>query len=166
MTRALLLNATYEPLTAVPLKRAISLVLAGRAEIIEADDDRLIRSVTIEVRAPIVVRLLRMVKVPYRATMPVSRRAIFARDQGRCGYCGRAGDTLDHIVPRSRGGEHTWTNLVLACKTCNQRKADRTPDEAGMALLVTPHAPKGHHALVIKLGDVNSAWLPYLGVAG
>ncbi|PCC45845.1 hypothetical protein CIK64_14060 [Brevibacterium aurantiacum] len=73
--------------------------------------------------------------------VPYSRRALAIRDRGRCGYCGGLGDTMDHIMPKSRGGPASWTNAVLACRACNGRKADRTPEEAGMPLLVAPYAP-------------------------
>lgn len=165
MTRALVLNASFEPLNAVSSKRAVQLVLAGRAEIVAASDF-VWRSSRVEVRVPLVIRLLRYVRVPYRTAMALSRRAIFDRDGHRCGYCGHefpsALLTLDHVIPRSRGGRNAFENVVTACGPCNSRKADRTPREAKMALRFEPYAPRGSEVLALALGRHDPSWLPYL----
>lgn len=169
MSRALVLNASFEPLGVVPLRRAVVLVLKGRADIVEEEAERLVRSAARSMAAPLVVRLRTMVKVPYRATLPLTRRAVLARDQSTCAYCGKHGTSqslsIDHVIPRSRGGAHAWTNVVTACKACNHRKDDRTPAEAGLVLRFKPYAPSGHMAIVVLVGTVEEAWAPYLGVA-
>ncbi len=163
MNRALVLNATFEPLHAVPLRRAVSLVLADRAEVVEAGEGW-IRSVSVQLRAPLVIRLLRYVKVPRRIEATLTRKAVLARDGHRCAYCGDPADTIDHVLPRSRGGGHAWENCVACCRPCNGRKADRTPAEAGMELRVAPRQPKGASAVVLALGRVERGWGRYLGL--
>ena len=146
----LVLNATYQPMRPIGTKRAIRLVLQGKADIVESEEGKTFRSATTEVPTPLVIRLRKTVKVPTRFRQGVTNTFLFARDNYTCQYCGRhdralgerEGLTRDHIHPVSRGGENTWTNVVTACSTCNMRKADRTPDEAGMALLKAPKEPK------------------------
>ncbi len=137
----LVLNQNYEPLNVCNLPRAFRLLFGEKAEVIEYDH-QMIRTPRTEFRAPSVVRLKYHIKRP-RPKVKLSRREIFARDRHTCQYCGRqTGDmTLDHIVPRHRGGGHTWDNLVTACKACNHRKAGRTPVEAKMKLLKEPYQP-------------------------
>src|SRR6266508_763674 len=124
MARALVLNATYEPLAIVSARRATVLVLAAKAELVQASD-LTFHSQRLTVAVPSVVRLRRFVRVPYHRRLAVSRRAVMARDNGSCQYCGRFADSIDHIVPRSRGGTHIWENVVAACRSCNLRKRDR-----------------------------------------
>ena len=141
MTQVLVLNASLEKLHHVPLCRAIALLLAKKAELVQATGRRL-RGATIELEEPAVIRLCRYVFVPFRAER-VTRRAILARD-GCCQYCGSTAGpmTVDHIVPRCRGGATTWENCVTACLRCNQRKDNRTPAEARMKLLFgSPRMP-------------------------
>lgn len=167
ITRALVLNATYEPIAVVPLRRAVVLVLAGKADVVE-ESEREIRSMATAIAAPIVVRLRRFVKVPYKTSVPLTRRAVFSRDGHRCAYCGKSssrGLTLDHVIPRAQGGRHRWENVVASCEPCNARKADRTPAQAGMTLRVKPYAPTGTGALIVLIGTIEEAWEPYLGVA-
>ena len=142
MRRALVLNATYEPLSVVSARRAVCLVLAEKAEVLH-DDEAPMRSAHLELRTPLVIRLRYMVKVPYHRRTTLSRRAVFARDAHRCQYCGGHADSIDHVVPRSRGGEHVWENVAAACRPCNLRKRDRTPEEAGMRLMRSPRPPAG-----------------------
>ena len=111
MEHTLVLNATYEPLGVVPDRRALLLVLASKAVTIEAYA-RLVHSASEAVEVPAVIRLNRFVRVPHRAGVPLTRRAVFARDGGRCAYCGAAAASIDHVVPKSRGGRHTWDNVV------------------------------------------------------
>jgi 5-methylcytosine-specific restriction endonuclease McrA len=148
----LALNASYEPLTVTPLHRAINLVLAGKAEIVEHDNKE-IRSGRLCVPYPVVIRLNRFVHVPRRFRRHVTNTFLFSRDRRNCSYCGRNVTefrhreflTRDHVVPLSRGGENSWENSVTACSTCNNRKADRTPTEAGMVLRITPTEPHMVH---------------------
>lgn len=163
--RALVLNASYEPLSVVSSRRAVCLLLAEKAEIVESDEG-VIRSENLAIPAPAVVRLRYMVRVPRRAVAAVSRRAVFVRDEYRCQYCGARADSIDHVVPRSRGGTHVWENLAAACRPCNMAKRDRTPDEAGMRLLRPCRAPRGTAWMAIGLVGVPEAWRPYLALAG
>lgn len=143
-----LLNATYEPLQTVSLTRAIRLLAREKAEILEYEDNVYIRSATGEEIWPMpkVLRLIRRVKVnldKIYGPPQVSKKGILTRDNHICAYCGAHGaNTVDHIHPRSKGGKSTWMNLVAACRDCNNRKRDRSPEEAGMKLRVTPYAPK------------------------
>lgn len=145
----LTLNASFEPLTIVPAKRAIRLVLDGKAEVVEADSQRVIRSESAEMPCPVVIRLVSYVHVPKKFRRQVTNTFLFARDRYTCAYCGRGQRELrarefltrDHVLPRSRGGEDAWNNVVTACSTCNGWKGDRTPDEAGMTLRVVPSEP-------------------------
>ena len=141
MSRALVLNASYEPLSVVPSRRAAVLVLDHKADVLHGTGEAL-RSEHLEVPVPSVIRLRQFVKVPFRRRAPLNRRGIFARDAHRCQYCGLAAESIDHVVPRSKGGEHTWENLVAACRACNHRKAGRTPQEARMRLRSMPARPR------------------------
>ncbi|MGH9118262.1 MAG: HNH endonuclease [Acidimicrobiales bacterium] len=162
MGRALVLNATYEPLAIVPARRATVLVLAEKAEMVRATD-RHYHSQRLTVAVPSVVRLRRFVRVPYHRRLAVSRRAVMARDDGACQYCGRFADSIDHVVPRSRGGTHVWENVVAACRACNLRKRDRLVHEAGMRLHQPPRAPLGAAWRFLAAGAVPGDWLPFLG---
>jgi 5-methylcytosine-specific restriction endonuclease McrA len=164
MRRALVLNATYEPLSVVPTRRAVCLVLAEKAEVLH-DDDGVMRSAHLELRTPVVIRLRYMVKVPYHRRTTMSRRAVFARDAHQCQYCGGHADSIDHVLPRSRGGQHVWENVAAACRPCNLRKRDRTPDEAGMHLMRSPRPPRELAWVVIAVGGVPEVWKPYLAKA-
>ncbi len=161
MSVTLVLNATYEPLCVVPLRRAVVLVLAEKATVIETGDE-VLHSADLEVPAPSVVRLSRYVRVPYRHQVPVSRRAIFQRDGSRCAYCEGKAETVDHVVPKSRGGLHEWTNVVAACARCNHRKADRLLSELGWTLPFVPRAPASTVALIVGYARRDPAWTPYL----
>ncbi len=130
MAHALVLNATYEPLCVVSSRRAIVLVLGGKAVAVEATEEQ-VHSARLTLHVPVVVRLTRFVRVPYRPHVPLTRRAVFARDGGRCVYCSGPATSIDHVVPRSRGGEHVWENVVSCCRRCNHAKADRGLVELG-----------------------------------
>lgn len=133
MPHVLVLNASYEPLGVVPLRRALVLVLENKAVSLE-ESGAYLHSATRVVPAPSVVRLKRFVRVPYRGPVPLTRRALFARDGGRCMYCGAVATSVDHVIPRSRGGQHAWDNVVAACRRCNHVKADRHLLELGWRL--------------------------------
>jgi len=165
MARALLLNASYEPLCVVPSRRAVVLVLTSKAVVLEASD-RSLHSERLTLSEPVVIRLTRYVRVPYRSRAPLSRQGVLARDGHRCQYCGHAAETLDHVIPRSRGGRHVWENLVAACRRCNHTKADRTLDELGWTLRSgQPDAPRGAARLLLGHGRYEPAWAPFLGLA-
>jgi len=162
MPSALVLNATYEPLSIVSRKRAVLLLLREKADVVEASEV-VWRSERLELAVPSVIRLRTFVRVPYARRVPLSRKAVFARDEGSCQYCAGPAENLDHIVPRSRGGSHTWENVVAACRRCNSRKGDRTPDEAGLSLVRAPTAPRRPGWVLITLGALpDPSWRPYL----
>ncbi|MGB8650552.1 MAG: HNH endonuclease [Mycobacteriales bacterium] len=161
---ALVLNASYEPLCIVPGRRAVVLVLTQKAVSV-ADGDGVLHSERAVVVVPAVVRLTRFVKVPYLATVPLTRKAVFARDGGRCVYCSAPATSLDHVVPRSRGGEHCWENVVSACARCNHLKADRAVAELGWRLHRAPVAPSGAAWRIVGAKRVDPRWRPFLGVA-
>ena len=145
----LALNASYEPLMIVPARRAIRLVLDEKAEVIEHDEQREFRSVSAQYPFPLVIRLVRYVHVPRRFRRQVTNTFLFARDAYTCQYCGRHKKNLrnrefltrDHVLPISRGGGNSWANVVTACSTCNHRKGDRLPAEAGLGLRAKPREP-------------------------
>lgn len=146
----LALNSSFEPLTMVPLRRALRLVIDGKAEVVEADLDALVRSERLAYPRPLVIRLTKFIHVPRRFRRQVTNTFLFARDDYACQYCGRTNSALrqresltrDHVVPLSRGGLNVWTNVVTACSSCNTRKADRLPEEIGMH---PKHAPVEPH---------------------
>ena len=137
----LLLNQNYEPLNVCPVRRAIVLLGKGKAELLE-NGMGYIRTATVTFDLPSVIRLFYQVRRPLPAPR-LTRREAFQRDRFECQYCGKSGQTLtlDHVVPRVRGGKHEWDNVVTACTRCNHRKAGRTPKEAGMRLLSIPKEP-------------------------
>jgi 5-methylcytosine-specific restriction endonuclease McrA len=161
---ALVLNAGYEPLGVVSVRRAAILVLAAKAVCV-ADGDGLLHSERTVLPVPLVVRLTRHVRVPYRPHVGLSRRAIFARDGGRCAYCHGPAETIDHVVPRSRGGRHCWDNVVAACARCNHSKGDRTPAELGWRLQVAPCTPKGVAWRVLGHRTPDPRWADWLDLA-
>jgi 5-methylcytosine-specific restriction endonuclease McrA len=161
MASALVLNATYEPLGVVSARRAVILVLADKAEVVHGSDHAM-HSEHLTVTIPSVVRLTTYVRVPVRRRAPLNRRAIFARDDARCQYCGGTAESIDHVVPRSRGGGHEWENVVAACRPCNARKRDRLLSETSMALRRWPRAPRELTWVTVAVGSVPTAWEPYL----
>ena len=160
---SLLLNATYEPLCVVSSRRAIVLVLAAKAEAVDVTDDE-VHAERITVAVPIVVRLTRYVRVPYPVQVPLSRRAVFTRDGSTCVYCGGSATSIDHVVPRSRGGTHTWDNVVAACRRCNHTKADRSLAEMGWSLPHPPGAPSGAAWRLLGHRTVDPRWREWLGM--
>ena len=164
MARVLLLNVTYEPLTTVGLRRAVCLVLGDKADIVHHDTrGTLLRSASLVLTTPSVIRLRRYVRVPHRSRIPLTRGALMRRDNYRCAYCGRRAETLDHVVPRSRGGAHAWENCVASCMRCNHSKGDRLVDELGWTLRCAPVAPRGPHwRLIGAMHDGDPQWALYL----
>jgi 5-methylcytosine-specific restriction endonuclease McrA len=162
--RALVLNATFEPLCVVPARRAVVLVLKSKAEPLE-HNGAVFRSEKLTITVPSVVRLNYFVKVPYRARATLSRKAVLARDELTCQYCGGKAENIDHVMPRSKGGTHTWENVVACCKRCNSRKENRLPAEAGLVLRTTPKAPAGRLLLMVSAGSLDPTWERYLAAA-
>src|SRR3954451_7788953 len=160
---ALVLNATYEPLCVVSVRRAAILVLAAKA-ITVSDGEGFLHSARRVLPVPSVVRLTRYVRVPYRPHIGMTRRAVFARDGWHCVYCRGPAETIDHVLPRSRGGPHTWENVVAACARCNHRKGDRTLHEIGWRLRVTPAAPQGAAWRVLGHRTPDPRWASFLGL--
>lgn len=161
----LLLNADYSALSVCSVERAIILVLLQKADLVEAHNDRFVRSTSLRLPWPSIVRLKFYVRVPYKRIM-ISRKNVLRRDRFRCQYCkSRDRLTIDHVLPKSRGGRDTWENLVTACTRCNTRKGNRTPEEADMPLLRKPFRPS--HVMFIRdyIGSVDETWKPYLFLA-
>lgn len=164
-TSVVVLNASFEPLGLVPLPRAVAFLARERATIVDAIPGRVIRSATAEFPFPRVVQLREMVRVPYRwGTVAWSRRGVLVRDDHECAFCGKRALTVDHILPRSRGGRDEWLNTVAACARCNGQKADRTPEEAGMPLRFRPRLVTSRDTLVLAIASTG-ADLVALGLA-
>ena len=162
MSRALVLNASFEPLCVVATRRALILVLDDKAELV-SDTGRSFHSARAAFPEPSVVRLVSYVRVPYRTRVALNRRAIFLRDNHRCQYCGAAAENIDHVVPRSRGGLHAWDNVVAACRPCNARKEDRLLSEVtSMRLRRPPSAPTGRVWMLLAMGGMRPEWREYL----
>ncbi|WP_131746083.1 HNH endonuclease [Frankia sp. Cppng1_Ct_nod] len=161
MTEALVLNATYEPLCVVSQRRALVLVLTEKAVMVEAGG-RVLHSATYAVEVPVVVRLARFVRVPYRSQVPLTRKGVLARDHHRCVYCGAPATSLDHVIPRSRGGAHVWENVVAACGRCNHLKADRAVADLGWRLRTAPRAPSGAAWRILGSRRMDPRWSRYL----
>lgn len=165
-TRVLLLNATFEPLAVVTAKRAVVLMLTGKAECVQAALEGVFHSESLTIPAPSVMRLSRYVRVPYRRSVPMTRAGVLRRDGRRCAYCGKRADTIDHVIPRSRGGTHTWDNCVAACRLCNSRKADRLLSEIGWTLENPPQAPnRSAGGIMVLAVEPLPAWEPWLSAA-
>ena len=165
----LALNASFEPLTIVPPRRAVRLVLDGKAEILEEDGERCFRSEHRVVPCPAVIRLVRYVHVPKRFRRQVTNTFLFARDDYTCQYCGRHKSELkgrqfltrDHVLPVSRGGGNTWENVVTSCSPCNNRKGGRLPEEAGLSLSTRPREPNYVHLVwvVRRVTDTQAKYI-------
>ena len=160
--RILVLNAGYEPLGLASVKRAVILVMNGTAEVVEESGEYL-RTPSTPYPIPSIIRLKRLIRRP-PGRLALNRRNILRRDAYTCQYCGkRGGDlTVDHVLPKSRGGRSVWENLVAACRSCNLKKKNRTPEEAGMRLARRPMAPRHCLLLVADLPHLPEAWRTYL----
>ena len=161
------LNASYEAINVCTVRRAAVLVLKERAEILERADWAL-HAEFFEMPRPTVIRLNTYVRVPRDAhSRKITRRAIFARDQWTCQYCGsaRTSLTVDHVIPRSKGGSSGWDNIVTCCAPCNRRKGDRLPKHAGMRLRHAPRPPKPTIFVHVAVPRVPDVWQPYLVAA-
>ncbi|UVE94740.1 HNH endonuclease [Dietzia sp. B32] len=162
--RVLLLNASYEALTALPARRAVVMLIGGKADVVHDHPvEVLVRSVDTAIRVPSVIRLREYVRIPYRSQVPMTRAALMHRDGHRCGYCSARATTVDHVIPRSRGGAHGWENCVASCAPCNHRKADKLLSELGWELRVPLAAPRGRTwRLVSQLREIGPHWEDYL----
>jgi 5-methylcytosine-specific restriction endonuclease McrA len=164
MQRVLVLNASYEPLHVVSVKRALILLLKEKAELLEAAETSW-RAETRFFPVPLVIRLVTYVRIPQRLHLPLNRRNVILRDNYACQYCGASASqvtlTLDHVLPRSRGGPTSWENVVAACTVCNQRKGDRLPDEAGMPLHRPPYRPRYLAIALLGEGTPRDVWGKY-----
>lgn len=168
MEQTLVLNATYEPLGVVSWQRAVTLLYQGKVEVI-ATYERLIHGVRANIALPSILRLLRHVRLKrIFAEVPFSRANVYARDEFRCQYCGVTFDalklTFDHVIPVARGGLKTWENIVTCCVTCNRRKGDLLPEEAGMKLVRKPKRPDLPRALALVYSHRRAPdhWRDYL----
>jgi 5-methylcytosine-specific restriction endonuclease McrA len=164
--RVLVLNATYEPINVCTVRRAAVLLLKEKAEILERAEWEL-HSSSITLPRPMVIRLVRYVAVP-RDThrRKITRRAVFARDDWTCQYCGsRSNLTVDHVIPRSRGGESSWENIVASCAPCNRRKGDHLPAHVGMHPRRKPRTPSPHIFIHVASPSIPAAWRQYLAWA-
>jgi 5-methylcytosine-specific restriction endonuclease McrA len=161
--QVLVLNASYEPLNVCSDRRAHVLVWKGKAEVVEHHAQPL-RSADRSFLRPHVIRLLQYVRVPRAVKRRISRRALFARDGWKCVYCGSAGGrlTLDHVIPRSKGGDSVWENVVTACAPCNLRKGDRLLEEVAMSLPRPPRAPAPVLFIRLATQRVPDSWRQYL----
>jgi 5-methylcytosine-specific restriction endonuclease McrA len=161
--KVLVLNQNYEPMSVCNIKKAIILIFGGKAELIEAYPGQFIHSVRMKLPMPSIVRLVFYVNVPYKKIM-LTRKNILRRDNNRCQYCGKTETalTIDHIIPKSHGGQDTWENLVTACNKCNNKKANRTPEQAAMPLRRKPIRP--NHVMFIQhiVSSIDDKWKPYL----
>ncbi len=165
MARVLVLNASYEPLSVVTTRRAVVLILSQKATVVVPKDETW-NSERASMQVPSIVRLTRYVKVPYRRAVPVTRRAVFGRDGYRCQYCGATAESIDHVVPRSKGGDHSWENVVACCRSCNIRKGDRMLRETGLRLSTQPAPPRRYAWIYASAGfHMDPDWRPYLEVA-
>ena len=163
MQQVLVLNASYEPLNVCSVRRAHVLVWKGKAEILESLPKGL-RSATDTYVWPHVIRLVQYVRVPRAIQRKISRRALFARDGWRCAYCGTSSGrlTLDHVVPRSKGGESIWENVVTACAPCNLRKGDRLLEDSGLHLQRPPRPPAPVLFIHLATPMIPQVWQQYL----
>ena len=161
--RVLVLNATYEPINVCTVRRAVVLLLKDKAELLERGRFEL-HSESTTLARPVVIRLIAYVKVPRDAhRRKITRRAVFARDSWTCQYCGsRSNLTVDHVIPRSKGGASSWENIVASCAPCNRRKGDRTPRQAGMQPRRAPRTPRAEIFIHVATPTIPTAWLQYL----
>jgi 5-methylcytosine-specific restriction endonuclease McrA len=165
--RVLVLNASFEPINVCTVRRAAVLILKNRAEILERSDWSL-HAENLTLPRPVVIRLVTYVNIPRDAhRRKITRRAVFARDRWTCQYCGheRGNLTVDHVIPRSRGGSSTWENIVTCCAPCNRRKGDRLPRQVDMTPRRRPKAPSSTIFIHVATPSIPSAWEQYLVAA-
>lgn len=162
MSHVLVLNATYEPINVCTVKRAVVLLLREKAEMIERTA-RVLHAESISVDYPAVIRLVAYVRIPRDTHRRITRRSILARDNWTCQYCGSESSlTIDHVIPRSKGGEHVWENLVASCSPCNHRKGDSLMRDAGMKLRRKPGSPTTGVFVFVATSRPPDSWSAYL----
>ncbi len=162
MSLVLVLNQDYTPITVCTVQRAFTLMFLKKADLISDVNEKRLRSINHSFPFPSIIKIKYYVHIPYKGVV-MSRHNIFKRDGGRCQYCGTGKDlTIDHVVPRSKGGKSTWTNLVTACKKCNSRKSDYTLEKVGMKLNKLPIKPSYLTFLKMHNGAYREDWAPYL----
>ena len=161
----LVLNATYEPINVCTVRRAVVLLLKDKAEIVERGGWAL-HSERTTISRPMVIRLMSYVRIPHDThRRKITRRAVFARDGWACQYCGaRSNLTVDHVIPRSKGGSSDWENIVASCAPCNRRKADRLPHQINMHPRVKPRTPGAHIFIQLASPTIPATWRQYLAL--
>lgn len=161
-SKVLVLNQDYQAISVCSVERAFVLVFLKKAEMVSDAGAYVLRSVAHSFQRPLVIRLMRFVQIPFKK-VSLTRQNIFKRDGFRCAYCGSRDDlTLDHLLPRSKGGGDSWHNLVTACQKCNTMKGNRTPEEAEMPLRVKPYRPSFIMYLRDFSGKIHEEWKPFL----
>ena len=163
--RTLVLNAGYEPLGVVSFKRALMLVLNNKATVLAGAPEVTVHSANDEFELPSVILLARYVRIPGSRNVPLSRRGVLRRDGHICAYCSKPANTIDHVIPRSKGGTNSWENLVACCFGCNNRKGDKTLTEIGWKLNFTPRMPSGTVWSVRGAERLEADWTAYLQAA-
>ena len=166
-SRVLVLNATFEPIHVCTVRRATVLLLKAKAELLE-HGDLAVRSERLQLDRPVVIRLVAYVRIPRDVhRRKITRKAVLARDSWTCQYCGseRTGLTVDHVIPRSRGGESVWENIVASCAPCNRRKGNRLPREIKMHPRTAPRPPGPNVFIRVAAPKVPPSWEPYLAMA-
>ena len=162
MKSVLVLNQDYSPLTICSVQRAFLLVFLKKAELVNKADGKILRSVSDSYPFPSVIKINRYINIPYKGVV-LSRHNIFKRDGNTCQYCGSKNNlTIDHVIPRSKGGKSTWTNLVTACQSCNSKKGDYSLDRVEMKLSNTPIKPSYLAFIKMTNGTLREDWKPYL----
>src|SRR5665213_822505 len=159
--RSLVLNATYEPICIVSSRRALVLILDEKAEMVHCSEFHF-HSARAAFPEPSVVRLGQYIRVPRMTRVAITRRSVFARDGHRCQYCGAQAENIDHVVPKSRGGTHSWDNVVAACRRCNSAKEDYLLEESSFVLRRRPTPPRSSVWLLCASGDIHVDWEPYV----
>jgi len=162
--RTLLLNASMEPISVITWKRAIVLLMEDKADVV-AESDQVLHSPSMEMYLPEVIRLRKYANIPFRRNVVLTRKSLLIRDNDKCAYCGGTADTIDHVHPRSLGGEHKWTNVVAACKRCNNSKSDRLLEDIGWTLPFDPISPSRESWILYGIRTPPESWLPYLDIA-
>lgn len=162
MNTVLVLNQDFSPLTVCSVQRAFTLLFLDKADLVTDIGEKKLRTVSESYPFPSIIKVRYYISIPYKGIV-MSRHNVFKRDHGRCQYCGTTKDlTIDHVIPRSKGGKSTWTNLVTACKRCNSKKSDYTLEKAGMKLMKAPTKPSYVTFLRMNMGTHRADWAPYL----
>ena len=160
--QVLVLNASYEPINVIPLRRAMDLTLQEKVETLDVDEGATVRSAYRTWPKPTVLRLIKYAPVPRHRKAYLNRRGILMRDNHICAYCGERATTMDHVIPRSKGGRHSWENVVACCFKCNQKKDDHLLSEMGWALKFRPYTPEGSRRIIMLASHVHPTWEKWL----